>query len=42
MVRKGAIEEVKLRFVACVNFVPQQSAQVIIQCGTRYVDFFLY
>ena len=29
------------RFVANVNLAPHQSAQAIIQCGTRYVDFFL-
>ena len=29
------------RFVASANLAPHQSAQVIIQCGTRYVDFFL-
>ena len=28
------------RFVANANLAPHQSAQVIIQCGTRYVDFF--
>ena len=28
-------------FVASANLVPHQSAQVIIQRGTRYVDFFL-
>ena len=27
-------------FVANANLAPHQSAQVIIQCGTRYVDFF--
>ena len=29
------------RFVANANLAPHQSAQVIIQCGTRYVDSFL-
>ena len=28
------------KFVANANLAPHQSAQVIIQCGTRYVDFF--
>ena len=28
------------RFVAIANLAPHQSAQVKIQCGTRYVDFF--
>ena len=28
-------------FVASANLVPHQSAQVIIQRGTRYMDFFL-
>ena len=28
-------------FVASAKLVPHQSAQVIIQRGTRYVDFFL-
>ena len=28
------------RFVANANLAPHQSAQVIIQRGTRYVDFF--
>ena len=28
-------------FVANATLAPHQSAQVIIQCGTRYVDFFL-
>ena len=32
----------QLRFVAYVNIAPHQSAQVIIQCGTRYVDFFIF
>ena len=29
------------RFVANATLAPHQSAQVIIQCGLRYVDFFL-
>ena len=28
------------KFVVNANLAPHQSAQVIIQCGTRYVDFF--
>ena len=28
------------KFIANANLAPHQSAQVIIQCGTRYVDFF--
>ena len=28
------------KFAANANLVPHQSAQVITQCGTRYVDFF--
>ena len=28
------------RFVANASLAPHQSAQVIIQCGTRYVEFF--
>ena len=28
------------KLVANANLVPHQSAQVIIQCGARYVDFF--
>ena len=28
------------KFVANATLAPHQSAQVIIQCGTRYVDFF--
>ena len=28
------------RFVASANLAPHKSAQVIIHCGTRYVDFF--
>ena len=28
------------RFVASANLAPHQSAQAIIQCGTRYVEFF--
>ena len=28
------------KFEANANLAPHQSAQVIIQCGTRYVDFF--
>ena len=31
-----------LRFVAYVNIAPHQSFQVIIQCGTRYVDFAIF
>ena len=31
-----------LGFVAYVNIAPHQSAQVIIQCGTRYVDFSIF
>ena len=30
----------KLKFVANANIAPHQSAQVIIQSGTRYVEFF--
>ena len=30
----------KLKFVAYANIAPHQSAQVIIQSGTRYVEFF--
>ena len=30
------------KFVANANLVPHQSAQAIIQCGTRYVDFFFF
>ena len=29
-------------FVANANLAPHQSVQVIIQCGTRYVDFFFF
>ena len=36
---RGAVIRVKM-FVASANLVPHQSAQVIIQRGTRYVDFF--
>ena len=32
----------KLRFVAYANIAPHQSAQVIIQSGTRYVEFFSF
>ena len=32
----------QLRFVAYVNIAPHQSAQVIIQYGTRYVDFSIF
>ena len=32
----------QLRFVAYENIVPHQSAQVIIQYGTRYVDFSIF
>ena len=27
---------------AYVNIAPHQSAQAIIQCGTRYVDYFIF
>ena len=37
---RGTVIRVK-RFVANANLAPHQSAQVIIQPGTRYVDFFL-
>ena len=32
----------QLRFVAYENIAPHQSAQVIIQYGTRYVDFSIF
>ena len=30
------------RFEACADIAPHQSSQVIIQCGTRYVEFFFF
>ena len=38
---RGTIIRVR-RFVASANLAPHQSAQAIIQGGTRYVDFFLF
>ena len=33
---------IKLKFVAYADIAPHQSAQVIIQSGTRYVNFFSF
>ena len=38
---RGTVIRVR-RFVANAYLAPHQSAQAIIQCGTRYVDFFCF